>query len=224
MTLGKGCVRCARGARLGFMSVQSIRERYRARWKTADENEMAERGTFITQAGRFRAEIVSAELRNCYDKEKLNRGVKEKNWQAFICKFKILRSDNSTYPVGSTAAWFVKDPKGTKAADVERLMWSLQGHNPGTVKILRDANPAEYERFRLLAGLWSDAAYGEAEALEFLEFDPGFLAGLEVELETYLVDTKPQPGRGAGKFTVHVWAPTTESAASPIDLLPEDGA
>lgn len=198
-------------------NIQDFRNRYKKRQEKSDEK--TERGTFITDSGRFRVRMVSSELRHCLDKDKLKKGIKEKNWDAGIFTFKIVESDNPKYPVGSSATWFVKDPQESNLSDVERLMWALQGHNPGVIKGYRDADPDQYEQYRLLADVWGDAAMNDAEALEVLGFEPGFIADLEVYLETKLTDT-----RAGGKFTVHVWTPTAESAEEPVALLQLDAA
>lgn len=199
------------------VKMSDLRDRYKKRQEKSDEK--TDRGTFITEPGRFRVKMTSSELRQCLDKDKLKKGIKDKNWNAGIFNFKILISDNPKYPKGSSATWFVKDPQESNLSDIERLMWALQGYNPGVIKGYKDADSDEYEQYRLLADVWGDAALNDAEALEVLGFEPGFISELEVELETRLTDTK-----SGGKFTVHVWTPTPEAAASPIPLLDLDAA
>lgn len=193
-------------------TMADLRNRYKNRQSKADEK--TDRGTFITEAGCFRVAITSSELRQCLDKDKLKKGIKDKNWNAGIVNFKILSSDNPRYPVGSSATWFVKDPQEANLSDIERFMWALQGHNPGVVKGFKDADADQYERFRIMADLWGDAAWNDADALQVLDFEAGFVAGLQVCLETKLTDTK-----SGGKFTVHHWSPTPEAAAEPVPLM-----
>ncbi len=192
-------------------NVKAFKERLK---KARDEaGEKGQKGTFISEAGRFRVEILSSDKIMCLDKEKLKRGIQDRNQPAFVCEFRILESDNAKYPVGSTGSWFVKDPEGQNLSDVERLMWAAQGYEPKTVRTFKNADSKKYEAYRDAACGWAFAAMNDAEALECLGFDSGFLAGLEVLLETRMTTMK-----NGGDFTVYDWSPTPETAESPIEV------
>ena len=190
-------------------NVQSFKDRLK---KMRDEAPAKGRsGNYITGAGRFRVEILSSEKIMALDKAKLQRGIQDRNQPAFVCEFRIKQSDNAAHPVGSTASWYVKDPEGTNLEDIARLMLALQGHEPRAVIASKAANPTRYESLRDQADGWALAAMNDADALNCLGLEAGFLTGLEVELETRLTTTK-----AGGSFTVHEWSPTAEAAADPI--------
>lgn len=194
---------------------QQFKDRLR---KVREEaGEKGQKGTFISEAGRFRVEILSTDKIMCLDKEKLRKGIQDRNQPAFVCEFRIVESDNANYPVGSTASWFVKDPEGANLSDIERLMWAVQGYEPKTVRTFKTANPKKYEAFRDSADGWAFAAMNDAEALECLALEAGFLAECEVLLETRMTKTK-----AGGDFTVYDWSPTPEAATKPIEV--EDAA
>ncbi len=174
-------------------------------------------GSYITGAGRFRVEILSSEKIMALDKTKLAKGIQDRNQPAFVCEFRIVDSDNPAHPKGSTASWYVKDPEGSNLEDIARLMLACQGHEPRAVIASKGANPARYESLRDQADGWALAAMNDADALGALELEAGFLAGLEVLLETRVITLK-----SGGPFTVHEWSPTAEAAADPI--LPEETA
>ncbi len=194
------------------MSIADLRDRYKQRQTKAVDKTGG--GAYINEAGRFLVEMTATELRSCLDAEKKKRGILEKNWKAGIFNFKLITSDNANYPVGSTWTWFVKDPEETNLSDVERLMWSLQGYNPGVIKGLKTANPSAFADHQLMADLWADASYNDSAALEALGFEPGFIVGLRAQLETKMIITATTNR----PFTVHNWSPTADAASAPFPI------
>ena len=192
-----------------MVNVQDFKARLKKRRDEAPAK--GRQGNYITGAGRFRVELLSTEKVMALDKELLKKGIQKRDQPAFVAEFRIITSDNPNHPAGSTASWYVKDPEGTNLEDIAKLMLAVQGHEPRAVTASKTADLARYEALRDQADGWALAAMNDADALACLDLGAGFTAGLEVQLETRVIQLK-----NGNPFTVHDWSPTPEAAADPI--------
>jgi len=177
--------------------------------------EMSGKGKFMSE-GKF---LVRTAL------VKYKEGYKGKS---FIVEFEILQSTNvAEHPVGSTGTWVVKlDKPDTRAmawADIKGFVFAIaMGKNPKTVPGPKQAPELHAECTEIAKAAIAD------ENAKALGVEPGFLNGLEVQLETVRT-----PRRDGGVWTNHAWSPVaapTEAGAaqaapySPVAAPTEAGA
>lgn len=117
----------------------------------------------------------------------------------FVCRFKILESDNEKHPVGSDGSWTLNGQSlSFGQGDVKALMMAILGVDPRRVSKDDDVHHLSSLLFRWVLG--SESAKAEVAQLP-AEARPAenFFVGAKLCLEA-----KPN---AKGTFTKHFWSP-----------------
>ena len=127
----------------------------------------------------------------------------------FICRFKVLESNNPEDPVGANRSWTLKGKSLQYGiSDIKALMFAIAGVDAGRLLPTDPAHEQADLLFRYVLG--SESAKKELEALAEDERPAAdFYVGARVRLET-------KPKAPDKPFTRHFWgpAPAAEGAAA----------